>query len=96
VAAALCLAGLFGLGILLQSGPGTVSRTASPAEDSNRRSGSIVFVPVLGNSCRQYVFDNDTWQMRDMGTVDCTAATSGGSGSGTRVDVIRDSFNKKK
>ena len=42
--------------------------------DDDLATGSIIFVPILGNTCRKRLIDNATWQIRDYGPVDCRAA----------------------
>ena len=69
--------------------------------DDDLATGSIIFVPILGNTCRKKLIDNATWQIRDYGAVDCRAALAGGahgneSGwSASRVDIIRHGFYKR-
>jgi hypothetical protein len=60
--------------------------------------GSIIFVPVLGNNCRKKLIDNATWYIRDSGPVDCRTALAKGANanesgwSAARVDIIRNGF----
>jgi hypothetical protein len=74
------------------NGPGIVDR------DDDLATGSIIFVPILGNTCRKKLIDNATWQIRDSGQVDCRAALGRGAHanqlgwSASRVDVIRNGF----
>ena len=66
--------------------------------DDDLATGSIIFVPILGNTCRKKLIDNATWQIRDNGLLDCrTALARGAHGnqlgwSTSRVDVIRNGF----
>lgn len=66
--------------------------------DDELATGSIIFVPVLGNNCRKKLIDNATWRIRDSGPVDCRVALARGahgneSGwSTSRVDIIRNGF----
>src|SRR5262245_36373449 len=39
--------------------------------DDELATGSIIFVPIVGNTCRKKLIDNATWQIRDIGLVDC-------------------------
>ena len=47
-----------------------VSRESEP----KMLSGSLLFTPFSGNTCRQTLIDNATGQIRDDGLVDCDAA----------------------
>lgn len=69
--------------------------------DDYLTTGSILFVPLQGNVCRQRLIDNKTWMMRDKGYVICDEAVSwnataqGPSYSPlSRVDAIRSGFFK--
>lgn len=67
--------------------------------DDDLTTGSIVFVPVLGNMCRQNLIDNRTWEVRENGTMPCHEALAGPHGRAgvngtTRLDIIRESFRK--
>ena len=70
-------------------------------DDDDLTTGSIIFVPILGNTCRKKLIDNATWQIRDNGLVDCRAALARGAHgnqlgwSASRVDVIRHGFYKR-
>jgi len=76
------------------------ARPAAPTSDDELTTGSIVFVPVLGNTCRQNLIDNRTWQVREVGTVPCNEALAAsaqrrsGAAPATRFDIIRESFRK--
>ena len=79
-----------------------VGRAAPPAQqgDDDLTTGSIVFVPVLGNKCRQNLIDNATWQVREVGEIPCDQALApkgrrSSSGPPTsRLEIIRDGFRK--
>jgi hypothetical protein len=66
--------------------------------DDELATGSVIFVPVLGNNCRKKLIDNATWRIRDSGPVDCRAALARGANanesgwSTSRVDIIRNGF----
>jgi hypothetical protein len=67
--------------------------------DDYLTTGSILFVPMEGNVCRERLIDNKTWRMRDKGYVVCDEAvswnahTKGQPYSPTsRVDAIRSGF----
>jgi hypothetical protein len=72
----------------------------SEASEDDLTTGSIVFVPVLGNACRKNLIDNRTWRVWEGGTVPCDQALAksrqlrSGSGAMTRLDVIRESFRR--
>jgi hypothetical protein len=74
------------------NGPGIVDR------DDDLATGSIIFVPILGNTCRKKLIDNATWRIRDSGPVDCRAALAQGAHgnqlgwSASRVDLVRNGF----
>jgi len=92
-----------GLGTVIQQAPTTSIRIAANGPgyaqvDDELATGSIIFVPILGNTCRKKLIDNATWQIRDSGPVDCRAALARGAygnqlgWSTSRVDVIRNGF----
>jgi hypothetical protein len=71
------------------------SRSQKKSEDF--ATGAVVFVPVLGEECRQKTIDNRTWEIQDQGTAPCKdalAASTGRRSGGSRMDIIRDSFRK--
>ncbi len=94
-----------GLSTVFRNAPSSAVRTAAVAHaahaDDDLTTGSIIFVPILGNVCRKRLIDNATWQIRDNGIVDCrTALTQNTHGrrmgwSGARVDVIRHGFTNR-
>ena len=106
IVAVCALAGLFSIAYLMGSSFRTPTlrdiafKPASQESDDELTTGSIVFVPVLGNKCRQNLIDNRTWQVRENGTVPCDKALGASSSyragidSATRLGVIRDSFRK--
>jgi hypothetical protein len=93
-----------GLGSVIQQAPsiGTLRIAGNgpgfTQADDELATGSVIFVPVLGNDCRKKLIDNATWYIRDSGPVDCRAALARGahaneSGwSTSRVDIIRNGF----
>ena len=106
-ALAICLlfgaAATAGLGIVIRQGPlGSIRIAANGSgyghADDDLATGSIIFVPILGNTCRKKLIDNATWQIRDSGLVDCRAALAQNTygkqlgWSASRVDVIRHGF----
>jgi len=70
----------------------------SKKKSEDLATGAVVFVPVLGEECRQKTIDNRTWEIQDHGTAPCKdalAASAGRrSGGSSRMDIIRDSFRK--
>jgi hypothetical protein len=74
-------------------------KAAIQTDDDDLATGSIIFVPILGNVCRKRLIDNATWQIRESGLVDCRAALNPSAPqpgwSGARVDVIRSGFYKR-
>jgi hypothetical protein len=60
--------------------------------------GSVLIVPLNGETCRHMLIDNATWRIRDQTLVDChTALVSGGGRqvSATRAEVMRAAFGRK-
>jgi hypothetical protein len=98
------LAGLFAAAYAIGTSWDTLRKTAvasaqSQQSDDDLTTGSIVFVPVLGNTCRQNLIDNRTWEVRDNGTAPCNEVLGARpyrrSGAPTsRLDIIRESFRK--
>jgi hypothetical protein len=95
---------LFALGIYFGGGiplEKFASASQRAPQDDNLTTGSILFVPVLGNRCRQRLIENATWRIRDGGVVDCETALSrpksGGrlTWSAARVDVVREGFRQR-
>ena len=91
-----------GVGTVVRQAPwGSIRIGNGPGygqSDDDLATGSIIFVPILGNTCRKKLIDNATWQIRDDGLVDCrTALAPGAHGnqhgwSASRVDIIRNGF----
>jgi hypothetical protein len=93
-----------GLATVVRNMPSSGTRIAATKNaqgDDELTTGSIVFVPILGNHCRSRLIDNATWRIRDNGMVDCKVALNPGAagrGSGwsaARVDVIRHGFSHR-
>ena len=97
LAGVISIGGLFGLG----RSPAIRQTAVLQGNDDDLTTGSILFVPLVGNGCRQRLIDNATWHIRNGGTVDCHAALSLNSNarprqwSAARLDVIRDGFIRK-
>jgi hypothetical protein len=73
---------------------GTQSHTLNAAEFST---GSLLVVSPSGTFCRNRTIDNATWRIRDNGWVDCEEAfakPSGTASTGSRFDLIRQSFRR--
>jgi hypothetical protein len=107
---AICLlfagAATVGLGTAIQQNPFAGIRIAGNGPgyghaDDDLATGSIIFVPILGNTCRKKLIDNATWEIRDNGLVDCRAALAQNAHghklgwSASRVDVIRHGFYRR-
>lgn len=80
----------------------TASYTAFLAQAEELRTGTVLFVPLEGNICRQRIIDNETWHMADAGSVVCDEAVSWNSSApgqkyfvAVRVDAIRSGFRTK-
>ena len=95
-----------GLGTVIQQAPTTSIRIAANGPgyaqvDDELATGSIIFVPILGNTCRKKLIDNATWRIRDSGLVDCRVALARNAHGGqlgwsaSRLDVVRDSFYRR-
>jgi hypothetical protein len=101
VIAGLALVGLFGIAYAIAVGahmPRDNVQARSQSDD-NLTTGSIVYMPALGDTCRKRIIDNRTGQVRDLGPVPCSEAlnpTVRGSAGGppTRIDIIRESFRR--
>jgi hypothetical protein len=63
------------------------------------RTGSILFMPLVGDVCRQSVFDNDTGLIWSIDSVSCekikrNTVKSATENSGSHVMAISDNFRK--
>lgn len=90
---------VFSLAVMIGANRGMLPREEPPAASSadDLTTGSIVVVPVLGDSCIQRLIDNRTWQVRELGEMACDELLRAGVGRGsveTRLDAIRDSFRR--
>jgi hypothetical protein len=70
---------------------------AAPApSEAEIYTGSILYLPDRGTTCRQFLFDNRTGRIKDNGLVDCVQAYYRGTGAGqwstARAAVISQSF----
>lgn len=77
----------------------TAFAPSSQADHEGGTTGSIVSVPVLGDTCRKTLIDNRSGKVLERGPVSCERALAESrrrrSGRGaTRFDVIRESFRK--
>jgi hypothetical protein len=91
-----------GLGTVIpQTPPNRADPAPRGAGDGRLTTGSIIFVPILGNACRKKVIDNSTWQIRDGGHVDCRAALAQDADGNrsewpaSRINIIRAAFDKR-
>jgi hypothetical protein len=92
---------VLGLSAVIGSAVTSSSRSSATLAQGRARElakGPIVFLPRSGNECRQKVIDNDTWRIRDNGTVDCDATLGNRidapprEGAPSRIDAIRKGF----
>jgi hypothetical protein len=100
-----CLGCAIAFYLFVQTGPSDHDRHAAmdvnEQSDDDLRTGSIIFVPILGNDCHRKEIDNETWAIRDVGPVACSDALSRSSEnankvwSAARMDAIRDGFRKR-
>jgi hypothetical protein len=72
---------------------------AKPDEALAFATGSVLIVPLSGDSCRQLLIDNATWRIRDHGMADCNEALINPVGakqmSTIRSDVMRMVFGRR-
>jgi hypothetical protein len=62
-----------------------LSRPAPAPTEDEIYTGSILYVPNEGTTCRQLLFDNRTGRFRDNGLVDCEHAYYRGAGESAMV-----------
>ena len=101
---ALAFGACLGLGALAIDYCVTAQRQAAvallPSDDDEIYTGSILYMPDMGNVCRQLLFDNQNGQFTDNGYVDCARAAYRIDGpkrwSAARVRVISDGFRKRQ
>ena len=80
---------------------GPVHTSHATRTDNDLATGSIVFVPIFGDRCRNALIDNATWRIRDNGIVDCRAALAQNADarrlnwSTPRIGVILDGFKRR-
>lgn len=73
----------------------------APEREAKLLSGSILFVPLSGNTCRQNLIDNATGEIRGNGLVECDEAKAQNAARWAaqvalqRQMAIRDSFVNK-
>jgi hypothetical protein len=78
---------------------GAVAATTNTSDD-DIYTGSILFMPMEGNACRQHLLDNVTGRIWDNGVVACDSALAKGSAgknygwSAARIDAVRDGFRR--
>jgi hypothetical protein len=100
-----CLGCAIAFYLFVQTAPSERDRHAAvirnEQSDDDLRTGSIIFVPILGNDCHRKEIDNETWTIRDVGPVACNEALAHSSEtdhkvwSASRMDAIRDGFRKR-
>lgn len=78
-----------------------VAEPIQPADD-DLRTGAILIAPRDGNICELRLIDNETWQIRPGGKVECNDAVtwhplrSDTYTAQSRIEVIRDGFFAKR
>lgn len=78
----------------------SLTRMSERQSDDDLTTGSIVFVPTTGDTCRESEIDNATWEIREIGEIPCRQALADRNDHGTamststRLDIIRESFRK--
>jgi hypothetical protein len=105
LAAFLCLALLLAFGAYMSDWSPLTARS-QPAQqarggDNSPSTGSVVFMPLSGDQCRQRVIDNATWRITDNGTAECHAVllpptrTRAGQPPTGRFDAFQDAFKRR-
>lgn len=99
IAAVLLVAVLIGGGFVsYRDFNARTSAMAAKGRSLELATGPIVFLPLTGNQCRQKLIDNNSWRIRDVGTVDCDVALGNRlnspprEGMPSRVEIIRNGF----
>lgn len=78
-----------------------IASNRSPRDRAQELStGSLLFVPLFGDRCRQMIIDNATWSLIDNGTVDCTEALNLSGAKQHEIPAalaegMRDGFQRK-
>jgi len=65
--------------VMAQRKPPEAAAKAGAPSDDEIYTGSILFTPIEGRTCHQYLFDNRTGRIRDNGNVDCERSRYAGS-----------------
>ena len=92
------MVGVCAVGVALAGwGQSSTSRSTQSHRESaaELRNGSLLIVTPNGQFCRNRMIDNSTWRIRDAGWVDCETAlakSAGAESTGSRLDLIRQSF----
>jgi hypothetical protein len=79
----------------------TLADTLKETQDAEVYTGSILFMPHDGKTCRQYLFDNISGRLNDNGMVDCDRAAYRPANappkkwSAARVHVISSGFRER-
>ena len=85
------------------SAPAAPTKTAAAGtavDDDDIYTGSILYMPEEGRTCRQYLFDNQTGRFSDNGYVDCVNAAYHSPNdpklwSAARARVISNGFRRE-
>jgi hypothetical protein len=62
----------------------SAAQSAPPPSEAEIYTGSILYLPDLGTTCRQFLFDNRNGRVQDNGFVDCEQAHYRGIGESMR------------
>jgi hypothetical protein len=87
--------------VKMQTAARALADTPKAPQDEEIYTGSILFMPPSGDTCRQYLFDNISGRLSDNGMVDCMRAAYHPASappkkwSAERVHVIRDGFRER-
>jgi hypothetical protein len=88
--AILVAAGLLAAGEYVATQQPTTAAAAGAQTDAEAYTGSILYLPHDGRTCRQLFFDNLTGRFTDNGSVECSgAAYDSGIGSPKQLSAAR-------
>jgi hypothetical protein len=69
--------------------PAEAAAKAAAPSDDEIYTGSILFTPIEGRICHQFLFDNRTGRISDKGNVDCERAQQGAGSKNSPVARAR-------
>jgi hypothetical protein len=70
----LCALLWHGIPVELAPAPARAPALSAGSSDEEIYTGSILYMPQDGKTCRQHLFDNNSGRLFDNGTVDCARA----------------------